>query len=249
MKKFVYTIIGMIIAAIVIITFIGCDGAEVANPVETLDVTETETTESYVVITETSVITTTTTETTTATDTTSSTTTTETTSESTTIAVDESVNVIDYNKVVNDSVNETVKEVEPITDTVIETTTETVYTSSDATEVEETDTEVEETEPATNLTLVSTITELTYYSGPTGCKGRYNRTLANDYSIACNSLPDGTIVHIESDNGEINGDYRVDDTGGMGNKVIDIFYCSYNNVPKNFKRDGRISCTVWIVEE
>lgn len=247
MKKFVYTIIGMIIAAIVIITFIGCDGVEVANPVETLDVTETETTESYVVITETSVITTTTTETTT-TDTTSSNTTTETTSESTTTTVDESVIVIDYNKVVYDSANETVKEVESVTDTVTETTTETtVYTSFDTTEAEET--EVEETEPATNLTLVSTITELTYYSGPNGCKGKYNRTLANDYSIACNSLPDGTIVHIESDNGEINGDYRVDDTGGMGDKVIDIFYCSYNNVPKNFKREGRISCTVWIVEE
>lgn len=245
MKKFVYTIIGMIIAAIVIITFIGCDGVEVVDPVETLDVTEIETTESYVVITETSVITTTTTETTT-TDTTSSTTDiTSSTSEST-ITVDESVIVIEYEAV--DSVNETVKEVESVTDTAIETITETVHTSSDVTEVEETDAEVE-TEATTNLTLVSTITELTYYSGPTGCKGRYNRTLANDYSIACNSLPDGTIVHIESDNGEINGDYRVDDTGGMGNKVIDIFYCSYNNVPKNFKRDGRISCTVWIVEE
>lgn len=90
--------------------------------------------------------------------------------------------------------------------------------------------------------------ELTYYSGPWGCYGASGRTLVNDYSCACNSLPLGTIVHIESDDGSICGDYRVDDTGGMADNVIDIFYADYQYVPSYFANAGRISCQVWIVE-
>lgn len=97
------------------------------------------------------------------------------------------------------------------------------------------------------LTLTS-VDQMTYYSGKTGCKGASGRQLLNDYSVACNSIPLGTIVHIESSDGSVCGDYRVDDTGGMSNNVIDIFYSSYDNVPSSFRRDGRVSCTVWIVE-
>ena len=89
---------------------------------------------------------------------------------------------------------------------------------------------------------------MTYYSGKIGCKGASGRQLLNDYSVACNSIPLGTIVHIESSDGSVCGDYRVDDTGGMSNNVIDIFYSSYDNVPSSFRRDGRVSCTVYIVE-
>lgn len=99
-----------------------------------------------------------------------------------------------------------------------------------------------------NMAINYSINELTYYSGPSGCYGSCGRTLLNDYSIASNLLPDGTIVHIESDDGSICGDYRVDDTGGMGSNVIDIFYTDYSNVPYPFSRDGRISCTVWVYE-
>ena len=103
-------------------------------------------------------------------------------------------------------------------------------------------------EETSNMTINYTINELTYYSGPSGCCGRWGRTLLNNYSIASNLLPDGTIVHIESHDGSICGDYRVDDTGGMGNNVIDVFYTDYTNVPYPFSRDGRISCTAWVYE-
>lgn len=99
----------------------------------------------------------------------------------------------------------------------------------------------------TTLSL-TVVNQMTYYSGKTGCKGASGRQLLNDYSVACNSIPLGTIVHIESSDGSVCGDYRVDDTGGMSNNVIDIFYSSYDNVPSSFRRDGRVSCTVWIVE-
>ena len=99
----------------------------------------------------------------------------------------------------------------------------------------------------TTLSL-TVVNQMTYYSGKTGCKGASGRQLLNDYSVACNSIPLGTIVHIESSDGSVCGDYRVDDTGGMSNNVIDIFYSSYDNVPSSFRVNGRVSCTVWIVE-
>lgn len=91
------------------------------------------------------------------------------------------------------------------------------------------------------------VSEMTYYSGPYGCYGASGRTLINDYSVACNSIPLGTIVYIQSSDGSIDGYYRVDDTGGMGNNVIDIFYSDYSYVPEPFATSGRVSCQVWIV--
>lgn len=111
--------------------------------------------------------------------------------------------------------------------------------------------EVYEEEIVNNDTFTLTLTsvdQMTYYSGKTGCKGASGRQLLNDYSVACNSIPLGTIVHIESSDGFVCGEYRVDDTGGMPNNVIDIFYSSYDNVPSSFRISGRVSCTVWIVE-
>ena len=93
-----------------------------------------------------------------------------------------------------------------------------------------------------------TVDEMTYYSGPYGCYGAAGRTLINNYSVACNSIPLGTIVYIQSSDGSVDGYYRVDDTGGMGDNVIDIFYSDYSNTPYSFRQAGRVSCTVWIVE-
>lgn len=92
-----------------------------------------------------------------------------------------------------------------------------------------------------------TVSEMTYYSGGYGCYGASGRTLVNNYSVACNSIPLGTIVYIKSSDGSINGTYRVDDTGAMGSHVIDIFYSSHSNVPSSFRNLGRVSCEVWIV--
>ena len=103
-------------------------------------------------------------------------------------------------------------------------------------------------EESDGLTRNWTVDEMTYYSGPYGCYGAAGRTLINDYSVACNSIPLGTIVYIQSSDGSVDGYYRVDDTGGMGDNVIDIFYSDYSYTPYSFRQAGRVSCTVWIVE-
>lgn len=114
----------------------------------------------------------------------------------------------------------------------------TIYEEDDDTYYEESD----------SLTRNWTVDEMTYYSGPYGCYGAAGRTLINNYSVACNSIPLGTIVYIQSSDGSVDGYYRVDDTGGMGNNVIDIFYSDYSYTPYSFRQAGRVSCTVWIVE-
>lgn len=91
------------------------------------------------------------------------------------------------------------------------------------------------------------VSEMTYYSGFYGCYGASGRTLINNYSVACNSIPLGTTVYIKSSDGSVDGYYRVDDTGGMGDHVIDIFYSDYSNTPSSFRQLGRVSCEVWIV--
>ena len=103
-------------------------------------------------------------------------------------------------------------------------------------------------EESDSLTRNWTVDEMTYYSGPYECYGAAGRTLINNYSVACNSIPLGTIVYIQSSDGSVDGYYRVDDTGGMGNNVIDIFYSDYSYTPYSFRQAGRVSCTVWIVE-
>lgn len=99
-----------------------------------------------------------------------------------------------------------------------------------------------------SLTRNWSVSEMTYYSGPYGCYGAAGTTLINNYSVACNSIPLGTTVYIQSSDGSIDGYYRVDDTGGMGDSVIDIFYSDYSYVPEPFATNGRVSCQVWIVE-
>lgn len=102
-------------------------------------------------------------------------------------------------------------------------------------------------EPDNGLERNWSVSEMTYYSGSYGCYGASGRTLINNYSVACNSIPLGTIVYIKSSDGSVDGYYRVDDTGGMGDHVIDIFYSDYSNTPSSFRQLGRVSCEVWIV--
>ena len=229
MKKLFISLAAMIIVAIVIIMFMGCDKVEnqsrTDKEIETISVITDVTTETSV-----------TTSTTTTTDTTSSTTTTNTTTAATTTVATTEYTEEEPVLVVEE---ESVEEYIPTKEYKQTTYTETVAPVTEEETYEETQ---------SDMTINYSINQLTYYSGSDGCKGRWGRTLLNDYSIASNLLPNGTMVHIESDDGSINGDYRVDDTGGMGNNVIDIFYTDYCNVPYPFSRDGRISCTVWVYE-
>jgi hypothetical protein len=235
----------MIIVAIAIIMFLGCDNTKDQSSRDQMPTTTTISSTTTDVTTETSV----TTSTTTTTDTTSSSTSTTSATNTATKVVatteymeEETVFVVVEEKSV---VKEPVEEYIPTT---TEEYQQTTHTETETIPVTEEETYYEETTQSNNMTINYSINELTYYSGPSGCKGRWGRTLLNNYSIASNLLSDGSIVHIESNDGSINGDYRVDDTGGMGNNVIDIFYTSYSNVPYPFSRDGRISCTVWVYE-
>lgn len=225
MKK-IFTSLAALITAIMVVIITDYDKAEKqseawAEPT-TISTTDDVTTETSVTTSTTSMTTTTTTDTTSST----STTTTSTTTTTTTTTI---VATTEYIEIEEEAV--LVEEYQTYDETVDTVTEEEIYY-----------------ETQSNMSINYTINELTYYSGPSGCCGRWGRTLLNNYSVASNLLPDGTIVHIESSDGSICGDYRVDDTGGMGNNVIDIFYTDYANVPYTFARDGRISCTAWVYE-
>lgn len=242
MKKLISSLAAMIIVAIAIIMFLGCDNTKKQSRTKDQLTTTTD------VTTETSV-TTSATSTTTTTDTTSSSTSITTTSATTAATITVATTEYTEEEIVFVEVKE--EPVEEIVEEYIPTTEEyqhTTYTETETVTIPVTEEETYCEETQSNMTINYSINQLTYYSGPKGCKGRWSRTLLNNYSIASNLLPDGTIVHIESNDGSINGDYRVDDTGGMGNNVIDIFYTNYSNVPYPFSRDGRISCTVWVYE-
>lgn len=58
-------------------------------------------------------------------------------------------------------------------------------------------------------------------------------------TVACNSIPLGTTVYIEG-----YGTYVVEDTGGMGGGVIDVFVGSYDEAIQF----GRRSAEVYIVD-
>ena len=72
-------------------------------------------------------------------------------------------------------------------------------------------------------------TDMGYSTPPYGSSGR---TLETGYSVASNYFPSGTLLYIEG--AGITGTYRVDDTGGMSNNVIDFYYWDRAFVPQSF---------------
>ncbi len=227
MKKY----ITIVLTALLSIALIACDGREV----DTYDVGEIIETVAVITDVTTETTTATTTEAATTTETATSTvesTTTETTTSESTVLATTAQTYVDEVQSYNNAHQTTT------TTTVIEE--EETLVPPDLSEVVYEDNTVAYADTSVN--------QITYYSGKSGCKGASGRTLLNDYSCACNSIPLGTIIHIESSDGSVNGDYRVDDRGGMSDNVVDIFYSSYNNVPLSFKSNGRVSCTVCIVE-
>ena len=81
--------------------------------------------------------------------------------------------------------------------------------------------------------------ELTAYewSGKTCANGNFPTT---GYTVACNSLPLGTRIKIKD-----YGEYTVEDRGGMGGNVIDIYLSDYNSCI-NF---GRRVAKVYIIHD
>ena len=125
-------------------------------------------------------------------------------------------------------------------------TTETYYepTTEEAPDEEpttEATTEAPSTE-ANGMTYLGTYS-LTAYCSCVNCCGKSNGITASGTqatagrTVACNSLPLGTVISI---NGH---QYVVEDTGGMGGNVIDIYFSSHEEAI-NF---GRQSAEVYLV--
>lgn len=93
--------------------------------------------------------------------------------------------------------------------------------------------------------------DMTYYSAtalghttpPCGASGNQ---LIEGYSVACDSLPFGTLIYLDSD--YVSGTFRVDDCGTGNNHTIDVYYWDDTNVPYDFARAGRVPVTITILE-
>jgi hypothetical protein len=93
--------------------------------------------------------------------------------------------------------------------------------------------------------------DMTYYSAtalghttpPCGASGNQ---LIEGYSVACDSLPFGTLIYLDSD--YISGTFRVDDCGTGNNHTIDVYYWDNANVPYDFAQAGRVPVTITILE-
>ena len=120
-------------------------------------------------------------------------------------------------------------------------TTETYYEPTTEEPTTEATTEAPSTE-ANGMTYLGTYS-LTAYCSCVNCCGKSNGITASGTqatagrTVACNSLSIGTVISI---NGH---QYVVEDTGGMGGNVIDIFFDSHEEAI-NF---GRQSAEVYLV--
>lgn len=136
------------------------------------------------------------------------------------------------------------------------TTTETTMTStSTETETEVTDVVIEtETTCGGDICHTEPLSgywDMTYYSAtalghtapPCGASGNQ---LVEGYSVACDSLPFGTLIYLDSD--YISGTFRVDDCGTGNSHTIDIYYWDNANVPYDFAQAGRVPVTITILE-
>lgn len=86
-------------------------------------------------------------------------------------------------------------------------------------------------------------TALGYTSPPCGASGNQ---LIEGCSVACDFLPYGTLIYIESD--YLNGTFRVDDCGTGSTNTIDVYYWDNANVPYNFAQAGRVPITITVIE-
>lgn len=161
------------------------------------------------------------------------------------------------------------------TTTSVTTTTTTTATTESTTTIAETTTMNVLTETETEVTIISNVAteteavettcggdicpteplsgywDMTYYSAtslghttpPCGASGNQ---LIEGYSVACDSLPFGTLIYLESD--YISGTFRVDDCGTGSMNTIDVYYWDNANVPYDFAQAGRVPVTVTILE-
>lgn len=85
--------------------------------------------------------------------------------------------------------------------------------------------------------------DMGYTSQPYGASGRYLETA---YSVASNSIPQGSIIRVVG--AGLDGVYRVDDRGGMANNVVDFYYWDRSCVPSSFLTAGRVNIEVYLIQ-
>lgn len=88
-----------------------------------------------------------------------------------------------------------------------------------------------------------TAVDMGYTSTPFGY---YNRDLVSGYSIASNTIPGGSLIQVVG--GGLDGVYRVDDIGYMGDSVIDFYYWDRSCIPEYFRTMGRVDIEIYIIE-
>lgn len=84
------------------------------------------------------------------------------------------------------------------------------------------------------------------YSEDRTLYGSSGRSLISGYSVASNYFSSGTILYIKG--GCHDGYYRVDDTGGMTNDVIDFYYQRRSDIPSDFVYSGVYNIEVYVVD-
>ena len=98
--------------------------------------------------------------------------------------------------------------------------------------------ELAEKNAGPKMSLVGTYQLTAYIATGNCCASGVYPTVGR--TVACNSLPLGTRIYIEG-----YGEYVVEDTGGMGGGVIDVFVGSYGEAISF----GRRSANVYIIED
>ena len=106
-------------------------------------------------------------------------------------------------------------------------------------------------EPVTKIEPLNGYWDGTYYAAtsmgytyqPCGASGNQ---LIEGYSVACDSLPFGTLIYLDSD--YISGTFRVDDCGVGNYNTIDFYFYDNSEIPVGFLNAGRVPITITVIE-
>jgi|GEM_PF-5402433 len=127
----------------------------------------------------------------------------------------------------------------------------TTYTTTTTNISEETVKESTETSTDSNMTYCGVFKATWYdnrglgYNESSTLRGASGRELISGYSVASNYFASGTLLYIKSPYHD--GLYRVDDTGGMADNVIDFYYQYRSDIPYNFMYNGVCNLEVYVV--
>lgn len=85
--------------------------------------------------------------------------------------------------------------------------------------------------------------DMGYTNPPYGASGE---TLISGYSAACDCLPFGTKLLIETN--LFTKEIRIDDCGVGSNNILDLYYYDRSEIPSDFLQLGRLNAKITIIE-